>query len=242
MNIATTLTESSIYEKNMSVLSFSPLQKKSKLASLMENSVLISMRSSTSALRKTTALGPYSHSKVKKLKHKKPQEQGSLRYEKKSRQNWEVVLTQHSPLPQLRSREVSLPFKVQHSWLRQGHRWNQHGELTPEQFCFSAVAPLPDCSSFLGAEDLLPHFSQFDYWETSKAGATALPPSGWWLRCPSWQWVKNITCHLAWPYPVQIQNEHQGHPAHRRGLDGAWCCLHCQSCTMGRGKHGKRFC
>lgn len=87
MNIATTLTESSIHEKNMSVLSFSLLQKKSKLASLMENSVLISMKSSTSALRKTTALGPYSHSKVKKLQHKKPQERGSLRYEKKSRQN-----------------------------------------------------------------------------------------------------------------------------------------------------------
>lgn len=65
-----------------------------------------------------------------------------------------------------------------------------------------------------------------------------LPCHHWagWLRCSSWQWAKNITRHLAWPYPVQIQNEHQEHPAHRCGLDGAWCCLHCQSCTMGMEK------
>lgn len=44
MNIATTLTESSTYQKDRSVLCFVLLQKKSKLVSLMENSVLISAK------------------------------------------------------------------------------------------------------------------------------------------------------------------------------------------------------
>lgn len=44
MNIATTLTESSTHQKDRSVLCFVPLQKKSKLVSLMENSVLISAK------------------------------------------------------------------------------------------------------------------------------------------------------------------------------------------------------
>lgn len=44
MNIATTLTESSTYQKNISVSCFSAFQKKSKLVNLMENSVLMSTK------------------------------------------------------------------------------------------------------------------------------------------------------------------------------------------------------
>lgn len=67
-------------------------------------------------------------------------------------------------LPQLCGREVSLPFKVQHAWLRQGPvqvrdiLWNQNGKLSQEQFCLSAVATLPEHSSLLGSRGLAPSF------------------------------------------------------------------------------------
>lgn len=93
--------------------------------------------------------------------------------------------------------------KVQHLWLRQGDRkcpvespWDQ---LTPEQFCPSAVPTLPDPSSLLAAQVLLLSFSQFGCWEASKAGTTALPPLGRVAQVSLRTVGKDITRHLAWP-------------------------------------------
>lgn len=103
-------------------------------------------------------------------------------------------------LPQPCSREVCLPFEVQHLWLRQGHRWSPVESAWEAQSW--AVVPL--CSGhpdrlllLLGAEVLLLPFSQFDYWEAAKAGCPALLPLSGWPRCPSGQWVRTspVTLH-----------------------------------------------
>lgn len=121
--------------------------------------------------------------------------------------------------------------------MSQGSAWHQ---LTPEQFCLSAVPTLPDPSSLLAAQVLLLPSPSLIAGRHPKLAP--LPCHHWagWLRCPSGQWARTslVTLHG----PSQIQNEHQEHPAHHCGSDGAWCCLCCQSWTMGREKHGKRFC
>lgn len=149
-------------------------------------------------------------------------------------------------LPQLCGREVSLPFKVQHAWLRQGHKWGMSCGISTGSSVQSSSASLqwPPCQStppFLGAEALLLPFSQFDYWEAAKAGAAALPPLGW-VAQVSLTTVGKVTLSpcmaLASPDP---QNEHQEHPAQHCGLDGAWWRLRSQSCSIGEGTTWKKI-
>lgn len=79
---------------------------------------------------------------------------------------------------------------------------------------------LPDQSSLLGAEVMLPHFSQFDYWEASKA----LPCHHWagWLTSPCRCLCKDITCHLLW---WQIQSRSKMSIKSIQPITVAWMVL-----------------
>lgn len=157
---------------------------------------------------------------------------------KKSRQNWEVFLTQHPFFHNSVAEKFLCPLKS--NTLSSGRATVMSCGISMGSSLWSSSAspqqpPCQTCPLSWEQRSCSFIFSQSDYWEASKA----LPCHHWagWLTSP-WCLCKDIPCHLAWG---QIQSRPTMSIKSIQSITVAWMVLVLPIRHHGEGKAWKKI-